>query len=335
MASKKPNAAPSAAPTDPRQILRLALAEPFHADEINWKPQAISKDKTKALAVAFINARAVMDRLDDVVGPLGWQDDYETHPDGSVTCRLSLKDGVEWVTKQDVGGESEQPDRHDKRKAAFSDALKRAGVQWGIGRYLYHLPKQWCDYDDKKRQFIRTPTLPAWALPGAKTPPPPPAPEPPAPEEPQPTATVIVGGQHVAGPAPTVAPPGVKGSTPEGIAFHGSLVDYDSELVKDGLPCEGGDLILYVKEKGKGAKFPADVVAWKESELKVARGWIKEFEKTSRRALIKMLMLQTSWTMEDVRVEIELPDDATLENMSLLKLKETIGVLRGAVAEAA
>src|SRR5262249_14174357 len=60
----------------------------------------------------------------------------------------------------DVGGQSEQPDGGDRLKAAFSDALKRAAVKFGIGRYLYRLPSQWVDYDDKKRRFVRQPQLP-------------------------------------------------------------------------------------------------------------------------------------------------------------------------------
>lgn len=49
-------------------------------------------------------------------------------------------------------------------KAAFSDALKRAAVKLGVGRYLYRLGGQWVDHDEKARQFKRTPTLPAWAV---------------------------------------------------------------------------------------------------------------------------------------------------------------------------
>lgn len=50
-------------------------------------------------------------------------------------------------------------------KAAFSDALKRAAVAWGCGRYLYELPSQWVDYDPQKRQLVGTPRLPDWAIP--------------------------------------------------------------------------------------------------------------------------------------------------------------------------
>src|SRR5262249_2171413 len=107
----------------------------------------------------------IQDRLDEVLGVEGWQDDYECLEDGSVVCRLRLRLGDEWVTKVDVGGPSEQPDGGDRLKAAFSDALKRAAVKFGVGRYLYRLPAQWVDYDPHRKQFVRPPTLPAFGLP--------------------------------------------------------------------------------------------------------------------------------------------------------------------------
>lgn len=139
------------------------LAEPFDPKAIGWKPQ--SAKGNRALAVAYIDARDVMDRLDAVVGVGCWQDEYEVLNDGSVVCRLLVKVGDEWVTKTDVGGMSEQPDAGDRLKAAFSDALKRAAVKFGVGRYLYSLPAVWCDYDPQKKQFTQTPQLPAWAMP--------------------------------------------------------------------------------------------------------------------------------------------------------------------------
>jgi hypothetical protein len=58
-------------------------------------------------------------------------------------------------------GPSEQPDGGDRLKAAFSDALKRAAVKYGVGRYLYRLPSQWVDYDPQRRQFKTTLLVPA------------------------------------------------------------------------------------------------------------------------------------------------------------------------------
>jgi hypothetical protein len=68
----------------------------------------------------------------------------------------------------DVGGPSAQHDNGDRLKAAVSAALKRAAVKFGVGRYLYDLPRQWVEYDPQKKQSVRTPTLPAWAVPKGK-----------------------------------------------------------------------------------------------------------------------------------------------------------------------
>jgi hypothetical protein len=113
-----------------------------------------------ALVAAYIGSRAVQDRLDEVLGVDGWQDDYPCLPDGSVVCRLRCRIGGEWLTKVDVGGPREQPDAGDLLKAAFSDSLKRAAVKYGVGRYLYRLPSQWVDYDPQRKQFKQTPRLP-------------------------------------------------------------------------------------------------------------------------------------------------------------------------------
>ena len=125
------------------------LTAPFEKGDVKFKPQALSNDGTKALAVPYIDARAVMDRLDDVLGPENWSDEYLVISPDSVMCTLAIrfpgaKDG-EWTRKADVGSKSGQPDEGDQMKAAFSDGLKRAAIKFGIGRYIYSLPKQWCD----------------------------------------------------------------------------------------------------------------------------------------------------------------------------------------------
>lgn len=145
------------------KTVAIALYEPFELNEIKCKPQTVKGNR--ALAVFYIDSRLVMDRLDDVLGVMGWRDHYDVQPDGSVVCTLSLKLGEEWISKTDVGSPSEQPDSGDRLKAAFSDALKRAAVKFGIGRYLYRLPLIWADYDPVKRHFIRVPELPPWAKP--------------------------------------------------------------------------------------------------------------------------------------------------------------------------
>src|SRR5947207_3880161 len=145
------------------KTLTQALAAPFDLKEVKFKPQVVQGNR--ALALAYVDARVIQDRLDEVLGVENWQDEYDSLPDGSVVCRLRLRLGDQWVTKVDVGSPSEQPDEHDRVKAAFSDALKRAAVKFGIGRYLYRLPSTWCDYDPQKRQFRQLPQLPG-AKPG-------------------------------------------------------------------------------------------------------------------------------------------------------------------------
>jgi hypothetical protein len=108
-----------------------------------------------------------MNRLDKVCGIAGWRDDFEVLPCGAVVCTLSLLVGGAWISKQDAGSPSEQPDEHDRVKAAFSDALKRAASKWSVGRYLRYLKPTWAPYDPIRKQIDLTniPALPTWATP--------------------------------------------------------------------------------------------------------------------------------------------------------------------------
>lgn len=147
-----------------KMLFERHLSQPFHPNEIKWKAQSVKANR--CLAVAYIDARLVMDRLDDAAGVDGWRTQYEVLQCGSVVCRLSvLTPYGMWVEKSDVGSPSEQPDAGDRLKAAFSDALKRAAVHFGIGRYLYRLGHQWVDYDPVKKRPAVQPSLPAFAIP--------------------------------------------------------------------------------------------------------------------------------------------------------------------------
>jgi hypothetical protein len=140
------------------QELRERLAAPFAADEINWKPAAVSGNR--ALAICYVSVRSVMERLDDVFGIGGWETSYRETPAG-VNCRLRVLIGDRWVDHEDFGAFSEQADEGDRCKAAYSDALKRVAVHLGIGRYLYSVANQWLPWDAKGRRFLEQPQLPA------------------------------------------------------------------------------------------------------------------------------------------------------------------------------
>ena len=189
------------------ESVQQRLAEPFDPSEIGWKPQRVSGNR--AMAAAYISARVVQDRLDEVMGVENWMDDYEILSDGSVVCRLRLKINGEWVTKSDVGSQSEQPDGGDRLKAAFSDALKRSAVKFGIGRVLYRLKQQWCDYDPQKKQFVNTPQLPAWALPKNHK-------AQPAPQQQQQRPAQQPAPQQQAPPPPAQRPPQQQQANPDG-----------------------------------------------------------------------------------------------------------------------
>jgi hypothetical protein len=116
------------------------LSAPFPVDAIHWRAQTMTKDGGSALALAYIDARDVMDRLDAVCGPAGWQDSYTETPKGRLICTLSiLSPEGEWISKSDGAGDTDV----EGDKGAISDALKRAAVKWGIGRYLYGLKDVW------------------------------------------------------------------------------------------------------------------------------------------------------------------------------------------------
>ena len=99
-----------------------------------WRVQEAKENAT--LCVAYIDARDVMNALDSVVGAGNWQSKYESH-NGNLYCSIGIKTDGEWVWKTDCGSESNV----EKEKGEASDAFKRAAVQWGIGRFLYDLPK--------------------------------------------------------------------------------------------------------------------------------------------------------------------------------------------------
>lgn len=127
------------------------LLLPFDESEVKFKP--IELREGKALALPYIDARTVIDKLDDVVGPENWHDEYEVVSPNQVICKLTIFG----ITKSDAGMASDSD--KEPLKAAVSDALKRAAVKFGIGRYLYRLPKMWGEYDKRRNEFVKKPSL--------------------------------------------------------------------------------------------------------------------------------------------------------------------------------
>lgn len=122
------------------------LKAEFPRQAISWRAQSMKADGTAAMALAYIDARDVMNRLDDVCGPAGWQCRYP-HANGKTVCEIGIRVGEEWIWKADGAGDSDI----EAEKGALSDAFKRAAVRWGIGRYLYDLASPWVNCESYER----------------------------------------------------------------------------------------------------------------------------------------------------------------------------------------
>lgn len=109
------------------------LSEPLSMDDVDFRIQSISA-RGFATVLVYKDARVDMNRLDQVCGT-DWQDKYELI-NGQLFCSIGIKIKDEWVWRQDVGIESNT----EKVKGQASDAFKRAGFRWGIGRELYDYP---------------------------------------------------------------------------------------------------------------------------------------------------------------------------------------------------
>lgn len=96
----------------------------------------------KALCLLYKDARYDMAALDEMFGPTNWQKTYRAIGD-SLFCTVSVWNGTQWISKEDVGTESQV----DREKGQASDAFKRACYNWGIGRELYTAPDIWIPLD--------------------------------------------------------------------------------------------------------------------------------------------------------------------------------------------
>ena len=130
------------------------LSAPFPAERISWRVGAMTKDKSRGLPLAYIDARDVMQRLDDIIGPARWQDRYP-HAATKTVCEIGIKVGDEWVWKSDGAGDT----AYEADKGALSDAFKRAAVRWGIGRYLYDVQSPWIPLENESIPASEIPKL--------------------------------------------------------------------------------------------------------------------------------------------------------------------------------
>lgn len=166
-----------------KEIDLSKLAEPFEESDIEWRLSRASMKggKVYAWCLAYCTARAIQRRLDEVCGPENWKNEpmtvHELRTVHAIQVGISIRINGEWVTKYDVA----DPTQIEPSKGGFSGAMKRAGAQWGIGRYLYHLEETFADVSEEGGKgwiyaslpekkgggafYWKPPKLPSWALP--------------------------------------------------------------------------------------------------------------------------------------------------------------------------
>jgi hypothetical protein len=147
------------------------LAAPFDPQDVKLRPLEVKTIKDwkkpdkkfgkytepcRAKYAVYIDARNVEDRLDAVVGPAAWKDEYRELRDSGMLCRLWVKDpeSGEWLYHEGIGYPNAAGD-DEPGKGAESDSLKRAAVKYGIGRDLYSMTEymglnlaKWHDCDE-------------------------------------------------------------------------------------------------------------------------------------------------------------------------------------------
>ena len=137
-----------------REIQR-ALTLPFAPEDLEWRLQTTLEDKMRGLAVPYVTNRAIQNRLDEVVGPDNWYNDYKPwHGAGkkeAQLCGIAIYfEGKGYITKWDGAEDSDI----EPVKGGLSDSMKRAAVQWGIGRVLYSMDTVWVDIEKRGKSYV-------------------------------------------------------------------------------------------------------------------------------------------------------------------------------------
>lgn len=129
--------------------LKEMLEKPFRTDELEFRVGATNQDKTKGLALPYIQARAIQNRLDEVMGIENWRVSYQEINNGFLAI-LELRINNEWIAKQDGASTTD----YEATKGGISSAFKRAASVWGIGRYLYEIESRWYPIEKRGNSYV-------------------------------------------------------------------------------------------------------------------------------------------------------------------------------------
>lgn len=136
--------------------IQTALAMPFAPEDLEWRLQQVNTEKPWGIAVPYVTNRAIQNRLDEVVGPENWCNEYMPwHSSGkkeAQLCGISIyfPDRDKWITKWDGAEDTDI----EPVKGGLSDSMKRAAVQWGIGRVLYNMDVVFVDVEQRGKSWV-------------------------------------------------------------------------------------------------------------------------------------------------------------------------------------
>lgn len=129
--------------------IKEKLQSPFNPNEIEWRVQQSgeSNGKVWCMVLAYIDARALQRRLDDVFGVFGWEDKYEPLGDDFI-CTLTVTYKDKKVSKQNGASKTQV----EGFKGGISNSFKRVCASgFGIGRYLYDLDTVFAEVSMEKQ----------------------------------------------------------------------------------------------------------------------------------------------------------------------------------------
>ena len=119
----------------------------LRTSEIECRVQQVKSNG--CVLLLYKDARCDMRILDEVFGIDGWEREHQV-VNGNLYCtvRIWSEKRQQWISKQDVGTESNT----EKQKGEASDSFKRACFNIGIGRELYSAPFVWINLDKTEVQ---------------------------------------------------------------------------------------------------------------------------------------------------------------------------------------
>lgn len=138
------------------RTIHAELARPFAPEDLEWRLQKAEESGKWGIAVPYVTNRAIQARLDEVVGPENWYNDFKPwHGNGkkeAQICGISIyfEERGQFITKWDGAEDSDI----EPVKGGLSDSMKRAAVQWGIGRTLYNMDTVFVSVEKQGKSWV-------------------------------------------------------------------------------------------------------------------------------------------------------------------------------------